>query len=167
MVWLGAISAQCWQCCRIAVLGVAKRSITKVVLWERAHLGSIWTNGGVGALGLVLAAASIVLVVAPDVLIPAWPWTLSPLTARVLGAMFALSGIVGVEIAIDRRPSAARAIVQAQAIAIAGILLGLLRAGDDVAWSSPTAWLFTGGMTVVLAFNAVAAYGGRLGRRRR
>jgi hypothetical protein len=117
----------------------------------------------VGGLGSVLAVVSAVLVVAPDLLIPTWPWTLTPLTARVLGAMFALSGIVGIEIAIDRRPAAARAIVQAQAIAIAGILAALVRASGDVAWDRPTAWLFAGGMLVVLAANVLAAYGRRRG----
>ena len=117
----------------------------------------------VGGLGLVLTAASVLLVVAPDVFIPTWPWALTPLTARVLGAMFGLSGIVGLGIAIDRRPVAARAIVQAQAIAIAGILVGLVRAQAEIDWQTPAAWLFCGGMLVVLAANATAAYG--VGRR--
>jgi hypothetical protein len=114
-------------------------------------------------LGVLLGAVSVVLVVAPDTLIGSWPWALSPLTGRVLGAMFALSGFVGVEIAIDRRPGAARAIVQAQAIAIGGILLGLVRAAGDVSWTAPTAWLFAGGMLAVLLVNALAASGGRRG----
>ncbi len=109
---------------------------------------------------MVLAAVSAVLVIAPEQLIATWPWTLTPLTGRVLGAMFALSGFVGVEIALDRRPGAARAIVQAQAIAIAGILLGLVRAAGDVSWATPTTWLFAAGMVAVLAVNALAAYGG-------
>jgi hypothetical protein len=108
---------------------------------------------------------SLVLVVAPDILIPAWPWTLTQLTARVLGAMFVLSGIVGVGIAVDGRPSAARAIVEAQAIAIIGILIALARAAGDVAWSSPAAWLFVVGMVAVLGANAMAAYGWRPLRR--
>jgi hypothetical protein len=115
----------------------------------------------VGGLGVVLTAASLLLVVAPDLLVPAWPWSLTPLTARVLGAMFALSGIVGIEIALDRRPAAARTIVQAQAIAIVGILAGLARARNDVSWDQPTAWLFVGGMVAVLVANVIAAYGRR------
>ena len=49
-------------------------------------------------------------------MIAVWPWTLTPLTARVAGAMFALPGLVGLGIALDRRWSAARIILQAQAI---------------------------------------------------
>ncbi len=123
----------------------------------RVHGPTRWIVGGLGAL---LATVSVVLVIAPDVLIATWPWVLTPLTGRVLGAMFALSGIVGIEIAIDRRPVAARAIVQAQAIAIVGILAGLARASGDVRWDAPGAWLFAGGMVVVLLANAFAAYGG-------
>jgi hypothetical protein len=113
----------------------------------------------VGGFGLVLATVSAILVIAPDLLIPTWPWTLTPLTARVLGAMFALSGLVGIGIALDRRPRAARAIVEAQAIAIVGILLGLVRAPQEIDWAAPTSLLFAGGMLAVLLVNASAAYG--------
>ncbi|MDH4143504.1 MAG: hypothetical protein OEV61_12925 [Chloroflexota bacterium] len=120
----------------------------------------------VGGLGMVLLTTALILVIAPDALIPTWPWTLTPLTARVLGAMFALSGVVGLEIALDRRPGAARAIVQAQAIAVVGILVGLARAGDEVDWSTGTGSLFVAGMVGVLLANGLAAYGVP-GRRRR
>jgi hypothetical protein len=113
----------------------------------------------VGGLGITLAVVAVVLVAVPDLLMAAWPWELTELTARVVGAMFALSGLVGIGIAIDRRPSAARVIVQAQAIAVAGILLGLVRASDEVAWGDPMAWFFVGGMLVVVISNAGAAYG--------
>lgn len=125
----------------------------------RAIAGPVmWIAGGLGA---VLTTVSVVLVATPDLLIPTWPWALTPLTARVLGAMFALSGVVGIEIAVDRRPVAARAIVQAQAVAVAGILLGMIRAQAGIAWGAPGAWLFAGGMIAVLAVNAAAAYGPR------
>jgi len=157
-----------------AILYLTLPLVIPVVWWRNRRYDPGWTveagapvSGPVrylaGGLGVLLAAVSVVLVVAPDALIGSWPWALTPLTGRVLGAMFALSGFVGVEIAIDRRPGAARAIVQAQAIAIAGILLGLMRAAGDVSWTIPTTWLFAGGMVAVLVVNALAAYGGRRG----
>ncbi len=161
-----------------AILYLGLPFVIPVAWWRNARHDPGWTAESeppvagpvrvvVAAVGGVLVVASLILVVAPDVLIPSWPWTLSPLTARVLGAMFALSGIVGIAIAIDRRPGAARAVVQGQAIAIIGILVGLVRAADEVAWSSPASWLFAGGMVVVLAFNVMAAYRVRRAPRRR
>lgn len=89
----------------------------------------------IGALGAILTTVSVILLVFPEVLVPTWPWTLSPLTARVMAAMFALSGLVGLGIAIDRRWSSARIIFQAQAISIILILVAIVRAQDEIAWS--------------------------------
>ena len=42
--------------------------------------------------GLTLLT-SIVLFLQPGFMISAWPWHLTPLTARVMGALFALTGV--------------------------------------------------------------------------
>jgi len=113
----------------------------------------------VGATGGLLLMVAASLVFAPDVLGPTWPWTLSPLTGRVLGAMFALTGAVGVAIALDRRCDAARAIVEAQGIAIVGILIGLIRSGDLIDPADPAIWAFVGGMIGVLGLDLWATAG--------
>ncbi|HTP10707.1 MAG TPA: hypothetical protein VMP08_20780 [Anaerolineae bacterium] len=105
----------------------------------------------IGALGAVLAVVSVVLLVLPAVMIPTWPWTLSPLTARVMAAMFALSGLVGLGIAVDRRWSSARIIFQAQAISIVLILVSIVRASDEITWTQWESWLFIVGQLLVLA----------------
>jgi len=78
-----------------------------------------------GLLGAVLIIASLVLLLFPQVMIPAWPWALTLLTARVLSARFALSGTVGLGVATDRRWSSAGYIFQAQVISIVLILLAM------------------------------------------
>jgi len=108
-------------------------------------------------LGGVLVAASIVLLLFPDVMIPFWPWALTALTARVLAAMFALSGLVGLGVTVDGRWSAARTPFQAQIISIALILLGLVIARGDVAWSRWETWLFVAGLLLELAVIGWAA----------
>lgn len=105
-----------------------------------------------GTLGAILTAVSIILLVLPDVMIPTWPWTLSPLTARVMAAMFALSGLVGLGIAVDRRWTSARIIFQAQAISIILILAAIILTRDEIAWSHWESWLFVIGQLLVLAF---------------
>ena len=42
--------------------------------------------------GGVLVALALVFFVAPDVAIDSWPWTLTPLTARIMGAVIVLYG---------------------------------------------------------------------------
>jgi hypothetical protein len=110
-----------------------------------------------GIVGIVLTVASLFLLIAPDVMIPTWPWRLSPLTSRVMGAMFILPGLVGIGIWRDGRWSATRFILEAQVGSIILILLGVVLSYDDFNWSQFTAWTFTGGMTL-LCTGLIALY---------
>ena len=112
---------------------------------------------GLRLLGGLLRVVSLLLLVVPDVMIPTWPWTITALTARVMGAMFVLPGLVGLGIAADGRWSAARIIIEAQVFAIVLILGAAWFSRADFDWSQPIAWLFVGGMLAVGTF-LVAVY---------
>ena len=111
---------------------------------------------GFGALGAILIGAGILLLVFPQLMIPAWPWTLSPLTARVMAAMFALSGLVGLAVAINGHWSSANVIFQAQGISILFFLLAMARANSDIHWDQWGAWAFLGGLLAVLILIGLA-----------
>ena len=83
-------------------------------------------------------------------MIDIWPWSLSPLTARVMSAMFALPGMVGLGVAIDIRWSAAQVILQSQSFSILLILIAAARARREFDWSKPGSWLFVGGLGALL-----------------
>lgn len=104
-----------------------------------------------GIVGGVMAAASLVLLVSPQALIPLWPWPLTPLTARALAAMFVLPGWVGIGVGRDGRWSAARWIFQAQSLAIGLFLLAMALNRQQIAWGQVGAWTFLGGLLLVLA----------------
>ncbi len=106
---------------------------------------------GMGIVGAVTVLVSLLLFVQPELMIAAWPWQLTPLTARVLGAMFALPGLVGLGIALDSRWSAARLILQAQAFSILFILISAARAWGDFDRANPIAYGFTAGLALLLA----------------
>ncbi len=109
--------------------------------------GIRWLLGSVGAITLVI---SLLLFLQPQLMIAVWPWALTPLTARVMGAMFALPGLVGLGIASDRRWSAARVILQAQAFSIGLILIAAMISGSDFNPASAATWLFIGGLSGLL-----------------
>jgi hypothetical protein len=109
--------------------------------------GLRWLLGFVGALTLII---SLLLFLFPQAMIAVWPWTLTALTARVAGAMFALPGLVGLGIALDRRWSAARIILQAQALSIVFILIAAIRAWSDFNPANIATWLFIGGLSGLL-----------------
>ena len=105
--------------------------------------GLPWLLGIVGAITLSI---SLLLFLFPAAMIAVWPWTLTPLTARVAGAMFALPGLVGLGIALDQRWSAARIILQAQALSIAFILIAAIRDWANFNPANIATWLFVGGL---------------------
>jgi hypothetical protein len=100
-------------------------------------------------LALVGAAASVtglVLFAAPSLLIGAWAWDVTPLTARIVGAVLTLPGMVNVWMLWDSRWSAFRRVFQAQLVSLACIVIALAVRAGDMQWSRPSAWLFTGGI---------------------
>lgn len=109
-----------------------------------------WIRILIGIVGAVTLLISLLLFIQPAVMIAQWPWQLSPLTARVMGAMFALPGVVGLGIAFDRRWSAARIILQSQSFSILLILIAAVRAYSEFNWAMPASWLFFVGLLVLL-----------------
>jgi hypothetical protein len=105
----------------------------------------------IGATGVITIVFSLLLFLQPTLMIAWWPWTLTPLTARVMGAMFALPGVVGLGVALDARWSAAQIILQSQGFSIFLILVAAARAWTDFDWTKPASWLFVGGLTAMLA----------------
>lgn len=111
-----------------------------------------------GATGLVITVLAVALFVVPEYLIAVWPWTVSPLTARILLGWFALFGVVNLGVALDDRWSAARVPAQTEIIGFGLVLIGAVRAWDDFDFANPLAWGFIGGFAVyVLAL--LALYG--------
>jgi len=81
----------------------------------------------VGAASLVTGA---VLFLAPALVIPVWAWDLTPLTARVLGAVLSLPGVVAAGFLRDDRWTSFRILFQAQLVSLLAIVCSLI-AGRD------------------------------------
>src|SRR4051794_37471952 len=64
----------------------------------------------IGSIGVLAALMSLFLFGFPRAAIGLWPWLLTPLTARVMGGIFAL-GIAAIGVFVDRRWSAMRILV--------------------------------------------------------
>lgn len=152
----GFISFQLW-----ALLYFALPFVIPVVWYlnQRANRGDApstearFSSGlrlAIGAVGGVLVLASLVLLIFPQVMIPLWPWALTPLTARSLAAMFVLPGWVGLVVAADGRWSAARIIFQAQSISIVLFLVAMALNRAELQWSQWGIWTFLGGLLLVL-----------------
>ena len=103
-----------------------------------------------GTFGAITLTISLFLFLQPSMIISLWPWTLTPLTARVMGAMFALPGIVGLGIAFDKRWSAAILILESQGFSILLILIASILSSQDYDWTNWGSWVFVGGLGLML-----------------
>jgi hypothetical protein len=89
----------------------------------------------------VTIAPAIVFVIAPEVINPIWPWMLTPLTGRAVGAWLAAVGSTTAVMWWEN--DFVRLWLTALAVWIFGALqlLAMVRFADTVNWSNPVAWV--------------------------
>jgi len=101
-----------------------------------------------GGAAMVLAVA---LYLVPTAFVDVWPWKLTELSGRVLAPMLCLPGVVALGIALDRRRSAIRQPMVAQAAALVAMLGAFAIRSADM--TGPTvsvviAWVLIAGSLV-------------------
>lgn len=104
----------------------------------------------IGMVGGVTLLISVVLFLQPGLMIPAWLWQLTALTARVMGALFALTGVGELAIALDVRWSAVRIALQSQMIGVAFIALAMVFSWNNFNRANPFTWIFLAGILFLL-----------------
>jgi len=104
----------------------------------------------IGIVGGSTLLTSIFLFLQPAFMISTWPWQLTPLTARVMGALFALTGVGELAIALDMRWSAACIALQRQMIGIAAIGLAIVFSWNNFNQANPLTWIFLASILFLL-----------------
>ena len=109
---------------------------------------------GIAAAAIVAAGAlslgtAGLLYLFPAAAIDIWPWPLTTLSARALGAVFVLGG-AGLGAIGERRWSAVRIPMQVAGIMLLLLLLAGLRAHSEFDTSNPLTWLFAGGFALAM-----------------
>jgi len=108
----------------------------------------------IAVLGGLSGLTALFLFLFPERAAAVWPWMLTPLTAQVMAAIFAL-GIAGLGAPFDRRWSSAQILLQVAALMLALILVAGVRASSELDLSNVVTWLIGAGFAAVLA--AIAA----------
>lgn len=104
----------------------------------------------IGIVGGLTVFTSIVLFLQPGFMISTWPWQLTPLTARVMGALFALTGVGELAIALDVRWSAVRIALQSQMIGVALIAVAIIFSWSNFHQANPLTWIFIASILFLL-----------------
>jgi hypothetical protein len=114
------------------------------------------------AVGALAGAMGLFLFLLPQQAIGLWPWTLTPLTARVAGAILCL-GLAGLGAGLDRRWSSARVPFQVAGTILTLILIAGIRAHAQFDPANVLTWLFAVGFVAVPG--AMARFYRRMQRR--
>ncbi|GAC1657821.1 MAG: hypothetical protein NVS4B7_03900 [Ktedonobacteraceae bacterium] len=104
----------------------------------------------IGIVGGLTLLSSIFFFLQPGFMISIWPWQLTPLTARVMGALFALTGVGELGIALDVRWSAVRIALQSQMIGIVAIGLAIVFSWSTFNQANPLTWIFLASILFLL-----------------
>ena len=109
-------------------------------------------------LAAVLIGLGVGLLVAPDWADGAWPWALTPLTARAVGAWLVGLGVAAAHARLlDDRPSL-------RPLATTGVLFGILqllalvRHGEELDWDGIPAYGYVAGVVVITAVSLWALW---------
>ena len=108
-----------------------------------------------GITGGVLLAVGLLFLAAPHIAIDNWPWLLTPLTARVTGAVIGMYATVWLAVGVHNTWAGARIPLQAQVIGLAFLLLGLVRAEDQIDWGNALAVVIAAVAAAMLVTSAV------------
>lgn len=101
--------------------------------------------------GVALLAYGAGLLLAPGEAADAWPWRLSPLTARAIGAWLAGMGLHGIHAALEGDRKRTSPLAWAHLLFAALQAVVLLRYAGDLDWNSPAIWCWSGFLAAVFA----------------
>jgi hypothetical protein len=135
---------------------LANRRFAAPARVDEARLSAVarWIVALIGLLALI---QGIVMFLTPTQVIGIWPWTLTPLTCRVIGAIFCL-GSAGITVLVDPRWTTIKLMLQVEALMVALMLIAAVRARAEFDAGRPLAWLMLGGFVSVLLGSAYLWY---------
>lgn len=119
----------------------------------------------VALIGLLALVQGLVMFLVPAQVIAIWPWMLTPLTCRVVGAIFCL-GSAGIGVLVDPRWTTVRLMLQVETLMVTLMLIGAVRARGEFDTGRPLTWLMLGGFVAVILGSAYLWFTMEIGPRR-
>jgi peptidoglycan/LPS O-acetylase OafA/YrhL len=145
----------------VPAMWLLNRSHDPKMLEERDALFPGWVRVGMAVVAVAMGAIAAWMYLAPGSATSAWPWPLTPLTARAAAAFVALPAVAWLAMALDGRWSAARVMLTTVALGLVLLLVAVSRAWGEFDPSNPLRVAYVGGLVVTLAAIAALAVGMR------
>ena len=111
----------------------------------------------IALVGVAALLQGVVMFAAPPLELPYWPWLLTPLTCRVMGAVFCL-GVAGITVLADPRWTSVKLMLQVAMLMIALILVAAVRAAPEFDPKQPLTWMLLAGFVAILVGAAYLSY---------
>ncbi len=134
----------------MAVLLVRQMAIPGVDPPRQAPL-PVWVRGVLIVHTAIMAPIGALMLLSPQAVMPVWPWTLTPLTARAIGTWLLALGVAAAHSAWEN--DWPRVEVATLSYLVFGVieLIALVRYGQELAWSSAAGRFYVLFMLSVLA----------------
>ena len=100
-----------------------------------------WLKGLLLSLGGFLTVGAALIFLFPNLLIPAFPWQLTPLTARSLSGWLIAVGTLMMSMSFENDRTRARLATPMLILVLPALLLQMLRYADQVDWSNAILWI--------------------------
>lgn len=101
----------------------------------------IWLKRLLAIIGGFLTVVAVLVFFFPNLLIPIFPWQLTPLTARSLSGWLIAVGTTTLSIFLENNRTRAKLVTPMFILLLPVLLLQMLRYADQVDWSNPTLWV--------------------------
>ena len=116
----------------------------------RGPAAATWMRALVLGQGVGMLAFGVGLFAIPDIIAPSWPWTLTTLTARAIGAWLIGIGVAALHANRENDVSRIRPLAGGYTAFALLELVAIARYTGNVNWSAPAAWVYLAFLLSVL-----------------
>lgn len=108
----------------------------------RTALLPTWTRGVLVTQAVIMVPIGAGLFFAPLVVAPIWPWELTALTGRAIGAWLLSIGVIAAHAGYENDWGRLRSFTASYTMLAVLQLLALVRFGSEIDWASPAGWVY-------------------------
>jgi hypothetical protein len=101
----------------------------------------VWLNWLLIVCGSLLTAGAILIFIVPNLLIPIFPWQLTPLTARSFSGWLIAIGTIMISMSRENDRTRSRLATPMLILILPALLLQMARYANEVDWSNPVLWI--------------------------